>query len=53
MTREEFEERCRHLLEKCKTICEIVMQEARLDWDADRPHPAHRRHDAHADACAR
>ena len=33
ITREEFEERSRHLLEKCKTICEIVMQEARLDWD--------------------
>jgi molecular chaperone DnaK len=32
ITREEFEERSRHLLEKCKTICEIVMQEAKLDW---------------------
>ncbi len=33
ITREEFEKRCRHLLEKCKAICEIVMQEAGLDWD--------------------
>jgi molecular chaperone DnaK len=32
LTREEFEKRCSHLLEKCKTICEIVMQEAKLDW---------------------
>jgi molecular chaperone DnaK len=32
LTREEFEKRCSHLLEKCKTICEIVMQEAQLDW---------------------
>ncbi len=33
MTREEFEQRTRHLVEKCKTICEIVMQEAKLQWD--------------------
>ncbi len=32
ITRAEFEKRCLHLLEKCKTICEIVMQEARLKW---------------------
>ena len=32
LTRDDFEHRCRHLLEKCKTICEIVMQEAGLDW---------------------
>ena len=32
LTREEFEERCRHLLEKCKTICEMVMQEAKMRW---------------------
>jgi molecular chaperone DnaK len=32
ITREQFEERCRHLLEKCKTICEIVIQEAGLNW---------------------
>jgi molecular chaperone DnaK len=33
LTREEFEERCRHLLEKSKAICEIVMQEANMNWD--------------------
>lgn len=33
VTREDFEQRCRHLLEKCKTICEIVMQEAQMKWD--------------------
>ena len=33
LTREEFEERTRHLLEKCKAICEIVMQEASMSWD--------------------
>jgi molecular chaperone DnaK len=33
ITREQFEERCRHLLEKCKTICEIVIQEAGLNWN--------------------
>ena len=32
LTREDYENRCRHLLEKCKTICEIVMQEAGLEW---------------------
>ena len=32
LTREQFENKCRHLLEKCKTICEIVMQEAKLNW---------------------
>ena len=47
LTREEFEKMTRHLLEKCKTICEIVMQEAKMDW-SDRPDPARRRHDAHA-----
>ena len=31
-TREEFESRSRHLLEKCKAICEIVMQEAQMKW---------------------
>ncbi len=25
--------RTRHLVEKCKTICEMVMQEAKLKWD--------------------
>ena len=32
LTREDYENRCRHLTEKCKTICEIVMHEAKLDW---------------------
>jgi molecular chaperone DnaK len=37
LTREEFENRCRHLQEKCKMICEIVMQESGLQWsDIDR-----------------
>jgi molecular chaperone DnaK len=34
ITRDEFEKRARHLIEKCKTICEIVMQEAGLTWPA-------------------
>jgi molecular chaperone DnaK len=33
LTREMFEERSRHLLEKSKAICEIVMQEANMKWD--------------------
>jgi molecular chaperone DnaK len=33
ITREDFEARSRHLVEKCKTICEIVMQEAQMKWD--------------------
>ena len=32
LTRDQFESHCRHLTEKCKTICEIVMQEANLQW---------------------
>ncbi|HEX8312785.1 MAG TPA: Hsp70 family protein, partial [Chthoniobacteraceae bacterium] len=32
LTREDYENRCRHLIEKCKTICEIVLQEAGLNW---------------------
>ena len=32
LTREEFEKLTRHLVEKCKTICEIVMQEAKMKW---------------------
>ncbi len=32
VTREEFEYRSRHLLEKAKSICEIAMAEAKLDW---------------------
>jgi molecular chaperone DnaK len=33
LTREMFEEKSRHLIEKCKTICELVMQEAGMKWD--------------------
>lgn len=33
LTREMFEERSRHLLEKSKAICEIVMQEANMKWE--------------------
>ncbi len=37
LTREEFEQFSRNLLEKCKSICEIVMQEARMQWaDVDK-----------------
>ncbi len=32
LTREEFERMTRHLVEKCKAICEIVMREAKMDW---------------------
>jgi molecular chaperone DnaK len=32
LTRDEFEKRTAHLVEKCKAICEIVMNEAKLDW---------------------
>ena len=32
LTREEFEKMTRHLVEKCKAICEIVMREARMEW---------------------
>lgn len=32
LTRSEFEQRTRHLIEKCTTICEIVMEEAKLAW---------------------
>ena len=33
MTRKKFEKQTRHLVEKCKTICEMVMQEAKMKWD--------------------
>ena len=33
LTRQEFETRSRHLVEKCKTICEMVMQEGQMKWD--------------------
>ena len=32
LTRKEFEKMTRHLVEKCKAICEIVMREARMEW---------------------
>ncbi len=32
LTRDDFEKICAHLVEKCKTICEIVMQEAHMNW---------------------
>src|SRR5450759_65180 len=32
LTREEFELKTRHLVEKCKTICEMVLQEAKMNW---------------------
>ncbi len=34
ITREEFEMLSRHLVERCKALCEIVMQEAHLGWNA-------------------
>jgi molecular chaperone DnaK len=33
LKRKEFETQTRQLIEKCKTICEIVMQEAKLKWE--------------------
>src|SRR4051794_37306981 len=33
LTREDFETRSRHLIEKCKTICEMALQEAKMKWD--------------------
>src|SRR5690348_5147869 len=32
LSREDFEHRCRHLVEKCKIICEMTLQEAKLNW---------------------
>jgi molecular chaperone DnaK len=32
LARDEFEQMTRHLVEKCKTICEIVMEEAKMNW---------------------
>jgi len=32
LTRDEFESKTRHLVEKCKTICEMVLQEAQMQW---------------------
>ena len=33
LSRDEFERRCRHLVEKAKSICEIAMAEAGLEWN--------------------
>src|SRR5947199_7286077 len=33
LTRKEFEKRTRHLVQKCMTIWEMVMQEAKMKWD--------------------
>jgi len=33
LTRDEFERRCRHLLEKTKAICEIALAESELQWN--------------------
>src|SRR4029079_3639435 len=33
ITRNEFERRSQHLVEKCKTIYEMVMQGANMTWD--------------------
>ena len=33
MTREDFERRSRHLVEKCKIICEMTLQEAKKKWE--------------------
>jgi molecular chaperone DnaK len=33
LSREDFETRSRHLVEKCKTICEMALQEARMKWE--------------------
>lgn len=32
LTRQDFENLSGHLIEKCKSICEIVMQEAKMNW---------------------
>ena len=33
LTRDEFEKRSRHLVEKCKIICEMTLQEAKMKWE--------------------
>jgi len=33
LTKADFESRCKNLIEKCKTICEIALQEAKMKWD--------------------
>jgi molecular chaperone DnaK len=32
LSRQDFEQKTRHLVEKCKTICEMVLQEAQMQW---------------------
>jgi|SRR5215212_2941644 len=32
LNREDFESRSRHLIEKCRIICEMTLQEAKLKW---------------------
>jgi molecular chaperone DnaK len=32
LTKEDYESLSRHLVEKCKSLCEIVLQEARMTW---------------------
>src|SRR3954471_13374232 len=32
LSRSDFELKTRHLVEKCKTICEMVLQEAKMEW---------------------
>jgi molecular chaperone DnaK len=32
LSRQDFEQKTRHLVEKCKTICEMVLQEAQMEW---------------------
>lgn len=34
LTQEDFAQKTRHLIEKCKAICEILMEEAKLEWSA-------------------
>ncbi|MGF1655697.1 MAG: Hsp70 family protein [Verrucomicrobiales bacterium] len=33
LSKEDFETLSRHLIEKCKSLCEIVMQEAKMTWE--------------------
>src|SRR3954463_7532972 len=33
LTREDFERRTQHLVERCKTLCEIVLDESQLKWE--------------------
>src|SRR5947209_4784663 len=33
LSREDYDARCRHLVEKCKTICEMALQEAKMKWE--------------------